>query len=315
MVSSKEKPRHLGRGLESLLGPITSRASGMSREVNPVEQERKFPPDKQLQTNLAEIPVASIQPNPYQVRQVWDEDELAALAESIRANGVVQPVIVRSAGSGYELVAGERRLRAAKLAGLETIPAVVRQASDEELLELALVENIHRSDLNPIERAQAYQSYIRRFSLTQTEAAQRLGEDRSVIANYLRLLDLPGEIQRMVIRGELTMGHARAILGVPTDELRRRLANRALAGRLNVRQVENLVRRYNSGQHQGPTAGAAKPPHVREMEKNLAAQLGTKVSIETRKNGQRGKIIIDFRSLDEFDRIVEKMGLSSLEQV
>ncbi len=315
MVSSKEKPRHLGRGLESLLGPITSAVSGASREVNAAEQEHKFPPDKQLQTNLAEIPVASIQPNPYQVRQVWDEDELAALAESIRANGVVQPVIVRSAGSGYELVAGERRLRAAKLAGLETIPAVVRQASDEELLELALVENIHRSDLNPIERAQAYQSYIRRFSLTQTEAAQRLGEDRSVIANYLRLLDLPGEIQRMVIRGELTMGHARAILGVPTDDLRRRLANRALAGRLNVRQVENLVRRYNSGQHQGPTAGAAKPPHVREMEKNLAAQLGTKVSIETRKNGQRGKIIIDFRSLDEFDRIVEKMGLSSLEQV
>jgi len=147
--------------------------------------ELNFPPDKELRSSLREISLDSISPNPYQARTIWNEQELSQLAESIKANGVIQPIIVRPVGPAYQLIAGERRFRAARLASLTTIPALVRQATDEELLELALVENIHRTDLNPVERAKAYQNYLSTFSLTQAEAAERLGEDRSVIANYL----------------------------------------------------------------------------------------------------------------------------------
>jgi ParB family chromosome partitioning protein len=161
----------------------------------------------------------------------------------------------------------------------------------------------------------AYKNYLSTFSLTQAEAAERLGENRSVIANYMRLLDLPDEIQRMLIEGRLTMGHARAILALPTDELRRKLANRALAGRLSVREVERLVRKYLAGTGQLKTPPSPKPAHIQDLESELSRQLGTKVAIETRKNGQRGKIIIEFYSLDEFDRITERLGLSAAERV
>jgi len=252
-MSKKEKTRHLGRGLQSLLSPITS----MSTEQNdlpPISTiDVDFPQDKELHDSLREIDIESISPNPYQPRIVWDEQELADLAESIRANGIIQPVIVRPSGSKYQLIAGERRFRAAQLAALTTIPALVRPANDKQLLEWSLVENIHRVGLNPIERAKAYQDYLSTFSLTQAQAAERLGEDRSVVANHLRLLDLPQEIKQMLDENQLSMGHARAILALPTDELRRKLANRAMAGRLSVREVERLVRRYLAGTNQ-PTA-------------------------------------------------------------
>jgi ParB family chromosome partitioning protein len=273
-----------------------------------------FPPDKELRNSLREISVADIRTNPYQARTVWDEQELADLAESIKANGVIQPIVVRPAGPGYELIAGERRFRASKLASLKTIPAVVRVATDEEMLELALVENIRRVDLNAIERAKAYQNYTQTFSLTQAEAAERLGEDRSVVANYLRLLDLPDQIKQMLERKELSMGHARAILGLPTDELRRKLANRALAGRLSVREVERLVRRYLTGSDHTQTAVRSKAAYILDLESKLSSELGTKVAIEARKSGERGKIIVEFYSLDEFSRITEKMGLESVAQ-
>jgi ParB family chromosome partitioning protein len=244
---------------------------------------------------------------------VWDQQELADLAESVKRNGVIQPIIVRPAGTGYQLIAGERRFRAAQLVSLKTIPALVRQATDEELLELALVENIHRTNLNPIERAKAYQSYLNTFSLTQAQAAERLGEDRSVIANYLRLLDLPEEIKQMLINGQLSMGHARAILALPTDELRRKLANRAMAGRLSVREVERLVQKYLAGSSQAKTKVRFKPAHIMDLENKLTSHLGTKVNIEARRGGQRGRIIIDFFSLDEFDRIMEKIGFAAVE--
>ena len=218
-------------------------------------------------------------------------------------------------GERFEIIAGERRFRAAQIAGLKTVPALVRAATDEQLLELALVENIHRTNLNPIERAQAYQNYISTFSLTQSEAATRLGEDRSVVANYLRLLDLPEEIKQMLIDGQLTMGHARAILALPTDELKRKLANRAMAGRLSVREVERLVRRYLTASGAAKPKIQAKPAHIADLETRLSSHLGTKVTIDSRKNGQRGKINIEFYSLDEFDRIIEKMGLSCAEQI
>jgi len=226
----KEKPRHLGRGLASLLGPITSSADVENQAIPITAISAKLPPDMELHSSLREIRIDSIKPNPYQPRLIWDEQELAGLAESIRANGIIQPIIVRLAESGFELIAGERRFRAAEMAGLETIPALVREANDEKMLELALIENIHRTSLNPIERAKAYQNYLKTFSLTQAKAAERLSEDRSVIANYMRLLDLPEEIKQMLINRQLSMGHARAILSLPTDELRRKLANKAMAG-------------------------------------------------------------------------------------
>lgn len=311
----REKPRHLGRGLQSLLGPIISEGAEVDQLLSNPSVIANFPPDKELHDSLKEINIDVISPNPYQARTVWNEQELADLAESIRTNGIIQPIIVRPTASGYQLIAGERRLRAAQLASLTTIPALVRQANDEQLHEWALVENIHRADLNPIERARAYQHYLNALSLTQAEAAQRLGEDRSVIANYLRLLDLPQEIMQMLSDGQLTMGHARAILALPTDELRRKLANRAMAGRLSVREVERLVRRYLAGTGQTKTTIRSKPPHILDLERKLSSQLATKVSIETRKNGQRGRIIIEFYSLDEFDSIAERLGLASLEQV
>jgi ParB family chromosome partitioning protein len=312
----REKPKHLGRGLESLLSPIMPNAAAEENQLmyNP-KSTPNFPPDKELRDSLQEISIDDIAPNPYQARTVWDQQQLADLAESIKANGVIQPIIVRKAGQGFQLIAGERRFRASKLASLTTIPALIRKATDQQLLELALIENIHRANLNPIERAKAYQNYLNTFSLTQAEAAERLGEDRSVIANHLRLLDLPEEIKQMLAERQLTMGHARAILALPTDELRRKLANRAMAGRLNVRDVERLVRRYLTGIGQARTTTPSKPPHIIDLETKLGSQLGTKVLIETRKNGQRGKIIIEFYSLDEFDRIAETLGLANVEQV
>ena len=261
------------------------------------------------------MPISAISANPHQPRTVWDQQQLDKLAESIKTNGVIQPVILRPGGKGYELIAGERRFRAAQLAGLTEIPALVRQASDDQLLELALVENIHRTDLNPIERAKAYRKYLNVFSFTQAEVAEKLGENRSVIANYLRLLDLPDEIKQMLTGGQLTMGHARAILALPSDELRRKLANRAMAGRLSVREVERLVRQYTENSSKSKKSIPLKPPHIITLERNLTSQLGTKVTIETRKNGQRGKISIEFYSLDEFDRIAEKIGLACSNEV
>jgi len=312
----REKPKHLGRGLASLISPIITGADAEENQLmyNP-KSNPNFPPDKELQDSLQEISIDEIAPNPYQARTVWDQKELADLAESIKANGVIQPIIVRREGHGFQLIAGERRFRASKLASLTTIPALIRPATDQQLLELALIENIHRANLNPIERAKAYQNYISTFSLTQAEAAERLGEDRSVIANHLRLLDLPDEIKQMLAARQLTMGHARAILALPTDELRRKLANRAMAGRLSVRDVERLVRRYLTGVGQIRTTARSKPAHILDLETKLGTQLGTKVIIETRKNGQRGRIIVEFHSLDEFDRIAESLGLATLEQV
>ena len=314
-ITKREKPRHLGRGLESLISPITSGGEEQGGILSDRSESSNFPVDKELGDSLQEISLNDISPNPYQARNVWNEQDLADLAESIKANGVVQPILVRPFADGYQLIAGERRFRAAKLSSLEVIPALVRRASDEQLHEWSLVENIHRVDLNPIERAKAYRDYLNAFSLTQTEAAQRLGEDRSVVANHIRLLDLPQEIKEMLAGSKLSMGHARAILALPTDELRRKLANRAMAGRLSVREVERLVRKYLAGSNQEKKNVRLKPPHIQDLEMKLSGQLGTKVSIETKKNGQRGRVIIEFYSLDEFDGITERLGLACGEEV
>jgi ParB family chromosome partitioning protein len=308
-----DKPRHLGRGLESLLSPIISDAATTQGLQVAVPLSHNFPPDKELDDSFKDLSVSQISPNPYQARTVWSEQDMQELANSIKANGVIQPVIVRQFQGAYQLIAGERRFRAAQMAGLASVPAIVRQVSEEHLFEWSLVENIHRRDLNAIERAKAYQRYLNAFALTQAEAAQRLGEDRSGIANYLRLLDLPEDIRQMLVDGQISMGHARAILSLPSDELRRKLANRAMAGRLSVREVERLVRKYLGSDGRTRSAPPAKAAHIVDLEDKLCRHLGTRVAIETRKNGKRGRILIEFDSLDEFDRITEALGLACSE--
>lgn len=313
MSSSKSKRPHLGRGLEALLGPINLNPSSHIQDTaGPVDS--KYPLDKDLHNAKSELPLTDLHPNPFQPRQVWNEEQLRDLAESIKHNGVIQPILVRPASAGrYEIIAGERRFRAAQLAGLATVPVFIRQATDEQMLELALVENIHRTDLNPIERAAAYKNYLQTFSLNQTEAAQRLGEDRSVISNYLRLLELPQDLQQMLIDSQLSMGHARAILALQDDNLKRKLANRAMAGRLSVREVERLVRKILQRGQESPAQKKEKAAYIIDLEKQLQTILGTKVRIETNKRGQKGRIIIDYYSLDEFERLTEKIGLTGTE--
>jgi len=308
---SKEKPKHLGRGLESLLGPIINTVQeNMDAAIS--EEVPKFIPDKELQKNLAELNIVDITPNPFQPRKTWNDNQLQELAGSIKENGILQPIIVRQNGTKYEIVAGERRFRAAHIAGLQKIPAMIRKTDDSEMLALAIVENIHRADLNPIEKAKAYQDFMETFGLTQEQAAQKLGQDRSVVANYIRLLNLPSEVKQMLVEGSLDMGHARAILALPTDDLRKRLANRALAGRLSVREVERLVRlALSAGDDKKQKQINEKPANIKDLEEKIRSRLGTRVNIQARKNGQRGRIIIEFYSLDEFDSITQMLGVTS----
>jgi ParB family chromosome partitioning protein len=315
MAAKKVKKRHLGKGLEALLGPTSiSGTAGNILSDSPVVP--KFPEDKGLRDSVCAIPVADLVPNPYQPRTSWNQDQLHELAESIRANGIIQPILVRKNTTGYEVIAGERRLRAAEIVGLKEVPALVREATDEQMLEWALIENIHRADLNPIERAVAYHEFISSFSLTQAEAAERLGEGRTVIANHVRLLDLPPEIKQMLIDGTLSMGHARAILALPTDDLRRKLANRALAGRLSVRDIERLVRSHLNNTNEDKAVEAKqRPAHIIDLEGRLRSLLGTKVKINAMKRGNRGKIIIDYYSLDDFERLTDRMGLAPVEEI
>lgn len=305
----KAKKPHLGRGLEALLGPINL---SEPVEIAPpaASSENRFPPDPLIKQPPTTLDLTLLRANPYQPRKTWNRSELEELANSIRANGVIQPVIVRKVNDiQYEIIAGERRVRASQMAGLKEVPVIVRSATDEQMLELALVENIHRSDLNPIERAKAYQNFVQTFSLNQTEAAERLGENRSVVSNFLRLLDLPTDLQDMLIEGQLTMGHARALLSLPTDEMRRKLANRAMAGRLSVREVERMVRMIIEGQQKTPQEKKSKAAYIVDLETRLQTILGTKVKIEPNKRGQRGRIVIDYYSLDEFERLTDRIGL------
>ena len=279
-ASKKEKPKHLGRGLESLIGPIINMGQENSGTAF-ADKAVNFQIDRDLQQNLLELNLDDIDPNPYQPRQSWDEEQLRELADSVRENGIIQPIIVRRKGSRFEIVAGERRLRAAEMAGINKIPAMIRLTEDSEMLALALVENIHRADLNPIEKAKAYQNFMETFSLTQEQAAQKLGQDRSVLANYIRLLSLPAEVKQMLIDSSLDMGHARAILALPTDDLRKRLANRALTGRLSVREVERLVRLALSEKDEKKQKHIVeKPAHIRDLEEKIRSRLGTMVKIQ-----------------------------------
>ncbi|MHB8661277.1 MAG: ParB/RepB/Spo0J family partition protein [Acidimicrobiales bacterium] len=265
---------------------------------------------------LAEIAVGSVEPNRHQPRGHFDEELLGALAASIRELGVLQPILVRPLEGGrYELIAGERRWRAAKRAGLQTIPALIRTVEDRASLEQALVENLHRQDLNPLEEAAAYQQLIEDFGLTHDEVAARVGKSRAAVTNTLRLFQLPPAIQRMVIDGALSGGHARALLGTPDRAFQEALARRAVAEQLSVRAVEEAVRLRNelgggvgsaaSARPDGATSGggssADRPAAIVELEHLLSEHLATRVHIELR--ARKGRVLVEFADLDDLERI------------
>jgi ParB family transcriptional regulator, chromosome partitioning protein len=272
----------LGRGLSALLSDSLSLSHG---------------------DELLEVDIELIEPNPDQPRLNFDEKKLDELAQSIQANGLVQPILLRRLPHGhYQIVAGERRWRAAQRAGIQRINAVVRDIPDSSLLELALIENIQREELNPIEEAHAYQRLIRDFKMTQDEMALRVGKDRSSIANYLRLLKLPEVIQKFLEDGSLTAGHARALLALESEQLQLKMADEIINGSLSVRETERAVKRASSGSRiRGNSTAIQNDANIRAAELKLKRYLETQVKIQLGQNG--GKIEIEFSSLGELDRI------------
>lgn len=254
---------------------------------------------------LDEIPVEEIRPNPQQPRERFDDAAIETMAASLREHGVLQPVVVRRAGKGYELIAGERRWRGAQRAGLDRIPAVVRDATPQESLELAIIENVQREDLNAIEEAQAYRLLIDEMGLTQEQAAKRVGKERSTVANYLRLLGLSPPVQQQLVEAALTMGHARALLGLADAGLQQAVGQEVVAKDLSVRQTEARVRAISRA---GDKSGKkTEDPDVQAAEAKLARALGTGVRVHGK---ERGKIEIRFTSFDELNRLYDLlMGL------
>jgi ParB family chromosome partitioning protein len=263
---------------------------------------------------MQEIDVSAIRPNPFQPRDQFDEEALGALADSIREVGVLQPILVRPAEDGYELIAGERRWRAARRVGLQRIPALVRETEDAAALEQALVENLQREELNPLEEAGAYQQLIEDFGLTHEQVAQKAGCSRASVSNTLRLLTLPPSIQRMVRERQLTMGHARALLGTPDRAFQEQLAKAIPRDDLSVRAVEQMVRAHNEQSDAAAAAESGRAPRPRrqrpagiaELEEMLADHLETRVKISMNAGG-KGRIAVDFAGLEDLERIYRRL--------
>jgi len=324
MARQANRPR-LGKGLSSLIpespqptapgqylpdAPPPSPSARTSQAAEPTDPQPH---------SVVMLAIDKIAPNPRQPRRRFEEAPLRQLADTIARHGLLQPVLVTpvvdAAGQQtFVLIAGERRLRAAELAGVKRIPAIVRPASGAEMLELALVENLHRADLNPIERASAYRDLMDRFGLTQQQVGDRVGSPRATVANYLRLLDLCDDVQRLVLDGALTFGHARALAGLAgSAERQRALAQRAVKDELSVREVEAEVARLARGGAPQPgkegQTPPAKSPYIADVERQLTEAVGTRVSVRPLRTRGRGRIVIDYYSLDDFDRIVGLLGL------
>jgi ParB family chromosome partitioning protein len=293
-MAPPEKPRRLGRGLEALL------ASRQAAE--PTLEERSA---------LRSLPLGEIRPNPYQPRQEFRPEELADLEASLRASGLLQPVTVRaSAAGGYELIAGERRFRAAERLGWTEIPAVVKAVDDQTLLTLALVENLQRANLGALEEAEGYQRLVDEFGLTQQQVADVVGKDRTTVTSTLRLLNLPASVRRLVQTRELSAGHARALLAVGDERVMAELAREAVAKGWSVREVERRVRDLVERPPRAPDAAAAKdarPAEVRRTEDHLRRHFATDVAIRL-KGQSKGEIRIAFYSTDDFERLLELLG-------
>ncbi len=303
MNSANDKSRKaLGKGLSALL-PGRAPTSGASSGVTPA------PATATAAAKPGTLPLSLIQPNPMQPRTHFSSDGLEELAASIRANGIIQPLIVRRLGEGYQIIAGERRWRAARLAKLEEVPVVVQDVADRSMLELALIENIQREDLNPIETAHAFERLGRDLGLSQEEIGRRTGKDRTSIANIVRLLKLPKEVQLLVAERRLSMGHARAILGLTTAEEQIQVAEKAVALGLSVRQVEAQVQEMTSDRPKSGHGSRREPvqdPNVRAAAEELERVLGTRVRI-VELSEQRGRIEIEYYSQAELDRLYQQI--------
>jgi ParB family chromosome partitioning protein len=288
--------RALGKGLDSLLPRVQTAPA-----VPAIEAEGGRP---------REIPLDQIDRNPFQTRSRVNEEQLAELAASITANGVVQPILVRPLADGrFQLIAGERRWRASQLAGKATIPAILRQVSDEQAMEITIVENLQRADLNPMEQARAFDRLSREFHMTQEQMAQRTGKDRATVANFLRLLRLPASVQARVEAGDLSFGHARTLLALQNPEEMEKVANRIATHSLSVRQTESYVQGLLNPEKAAKKEPRPEPPvdpNVRDVQERLQRALGLKVHIEDH-NG-RGKVVIEYGKLEDFDALLEQLA-------
>lgn len=294
MSNVPDQPRKaLGKGLDALLRSNRTTPSAVSTE--PVAVSGPGP---------LQVLIGDIQPNPLQPRTIFQAERLAELAQSIRENGIIQPLVVRKVAVGYQLIAGERRWRAARMANLERVPVVVQDFADERLMEITLIENIQREDLNPIEIAHAFDRLAKEFQLTHEQIAQRTGKDRTTITNMLRLLRLPQDIQHLLAEHRLSMGHARAILGLPSPELQIEVAERITAEGLSVRQVERLVQKMSEPREPKSVPEAALDPNVKAAIQELERILGTRVRL-AEKSEHRGRIEIEYYSMDDLTRIYE----------
>ena len=285
MPSPKKKPA-LGRGLGSLMGEAQS-------ETGFVEQKEE-----------TKVPIDKINPNPNQPRTLFNETLLNELADSIRENGVLQPLLVRKKGKGYEIIAGERRYQASKIAGLEELPVIVKEVDDQKMLELALIENLQRSDLNPIEEAKGYRQLIKASGITQEALSKAVSKSRSSITNSLRLLDLPEPVQQYLFDGRLTAGHARAILAVPYEEQRIKLADKVVAEGLSVRATENLAPLFSVGETPR-TPRPVMPQSYKRAARVLRQALNTNVKVKSSRG--KNKIEIEFKDEEELTRILSSM--------
>ncbi len=289
-----DKKRALGRGLSALI----PQAAPAPAAAAPAEAA---PP----KNGVLKLPIESIQRDTLQPRRHFDEEKLRELTESIKAQGLLQPILVRKEGTGYRLIAGERRWRASQAAGLHEIPAIVREVSEGQAFELALVENLQRADLNPMEEADGYRRLVEEFGLTQEQVSQRVGKERSTVANALRLLGLPDEVKTMVAEGSLSAGHARALLGLPRMPELVEVANQVAAKRLSVRDTEKLVQQAKATKG-GKDSGkpAKQSPQVKALTEELQRLLGTKVRIVEKGSG-KGTLEVDYFSYDDLDRILK----------
>jgi ParB family chromosome partitioning protein len=300
-MSNVDKRKALGKGLESLLGPKP--AAKVEAAAPAVVAEETGKP--------REIALTEIVPSPYQTRQRFDEVELKELAQSITASGVVQPILVRKRPDGvFELIAGERRWRASKIAGKETIPAVVRQVSDEQAMEITIVENLQRSDLNPMEQARAFERLSREFKLTQEQISVKTGKERASIGNFMRLMKLPREVQDKVETGELSFGHARALLALESQEQMIRAAQKVVTLNLSVRGTENFVKgiidpEAKLGKDKAVAEETPMDPNVREAQEALQRALGLRVRIEDKFG--KGRVVIEYTKLTDFDALFEML--------
>ncbi|MDG2199679.1 MAG: ParB/RepB/Spo0J family partition protein [Phycisphaerales bacterium] len=320
-MATKKKKRRLGRGLGSMINsPVKVEVPGSvepSGDVAVATMEPVAAIEDASDGGLIHIPLGQLQPNQYQPRKVFDEAALTSLADSIRTAGVMQPVVVRPAASGgYELVAGERRLRAAEIVGLERIPAVVQDVDDRTAAEWSIIENVQREDLNPMERAEAFQHLQDQFGLTHQEIAEKVGLNRSSVTNHLRLNELDEATKQAVRTAVLSMGHAKAMLAVANLTSRARLLRQCISKHWSVRELERKVRQSSDGSGSKSTKGETevnpRQSNIEDLQKKLGEHLGTRVQIQQQaRNPGRGRLVIEFFDLDQFDGLLGQMGFNN----